>query len=255
MNPYTNSTKVSRTKRRQPAEQRKLIEVSNATSFPEDDPITRKVPAIIDISNDGSSPDQAPAPNEGTAWEQRPVWSLEVGENIIRVLPPYDEKGYVYEKIPHHWGVGPNGRGVICRRYAGKRCFICEMIEQLWRSGSAADWELAQRMDPDLRYFYNVIDVKNPARGILVWGTSEAMTWKLLPWFDPQSTNATDPKHGRNITILKAGEGQNSRYSEPQLASKPSPIAYDRWMKEIKHLDQYLRIPSWEEQRRIFEGR
>jgi hypothetical protein len=215
---------------------------------------TRKIPAMMNMPNDRPLPAQASSPDESLAWKQRPVWSLDPGENIIRILPPYNKSGLVYEEIPHHWGVGPDKRGVICRRYIGKRCFICDMIERLWRSGSAVDRALAERMAVNLRYFFNVVNVKDLTQGVLVWGTSEAMTAQLLPWFDPRSTDATNSKHGRNITIIKAGEGQNSRYSEPKLASKPSQIPYDRWMSEIKHLDQYLRVPSWEEQRRIFQG-
>jgi hypothetical protein len=87
-----------------------------------------------------------------------------------------------------------------------------------------------------------------------VWGTSEAMTLQLLPLFDPRSPDVTHPRHGRNITIVKVGEGQNSRDSAPQLASQPSPIPYDPWMQEVKHLDKYLRIPSVAIQGRIFAG-
>jgi hypothetical protein len=106
----------------------------------------------------------------------------------------------------------------------------------------------------NLRYFFNVLNLGDLSQGVQVWGTSEAMTWKLLPWFDPRFSDATHPNHGRNITIVKTGEGQNSRYSAPKLASKPSAIPYARWMRDIKHLDQYLRIPSVQIQRRMFEG-
>jgi gp32 DNA binding protein like len=246
--------KVIKKTPRQPLERRTLIAGSNSKSSIEDDITTQTVTAVMEVSSDDPSPDQSPATDEGVVWQQRYVWSLDPGTNIIRILPPYDKKGYVYEKIPHHWRVGPEERGVICRRYIGAHCFICEMITRLLGSESAADRDLAQRMARNLRYFFNVIDVKDPTRGVLVWGTSEAMTAQLLPWFNPQFPDATDPQHGRNISIIKSGEGRNSRYSEAKLAPKPSAISYARWMRDIKHLDQYLRIPSVQIQRRMFEG-
>jgi hypothetical protein len=254
MKPSANSNKIGRKDPRQLSERRTLIEASNGKLSTEDEINTRKAIPMMEMSNGRPLSDKAPAPDEGAAWEQRRVWSLEVGENILRILPPYDNKGYVYEKIPHHWGVGPDERGIICRSYIGKRCFICVMIDRLWRSGLEADREIAKRMALNVRFFFNVIDVKDPTRGVLVWGTSEAMTAQLLQWFNPQFPDATDPQHGRNIAIVKTGEGQNSRYSAPKLAPTPSAIPYARWMREIKHLDRYLRIPSWELQRRTFEG-
>ena len=254
MKPSIHRVKVRRPARRHPAERRTPSDKTNRRSLTAQTMHTQKVPAIMETPSDRPLPDQPSPPEEGMAWEQRPVWSLEVGENLIRILPPYSAKGHLYEEIPHHWAVGRDKRGVICRRYIGKSCFLCEKIEQLWRSESAADRALAERMAVNRRYFYNVLNLNDLTQGMQVWGTSEAMTLQLLPWFDPRFPDATDPKHGRNITIVKTGEGQNSQYSMPKLASSPSPIPYDEWMAEIKHLDQYLKIPRLGIQRSIYFG-
>jgi hypothetical protein len=106
----------------------------------------RKIIPAIEMPSDRPALAYAPPTNEGSVWQQRFVWSLDVGENRIRILPPDSANGHVYAEILHHWGVGPESRGVICRRYFGRHCFICEVIEQLARSGSAADQKLADRM-------------------------------------------------------------------------------------------------------------
>ena len=88
---------------------------------------------------------------------KRPLWSLREGWNEFRWLA--DATGRLYGQVPHHFGVGPFGRGLVCGNYANLACYPCESITLLRQSVSLKDRQLAQRMQPVVRIFLNVLDL------------------------------------------------------------------------------------------------
>jgi hypothetical protein len=87
MKPSANSNKIGRKDPRQFSEHRTLIAGSNSKSSIEDDITTQTVTAVMEVSSDDPSRDQAPATDEGVVWQQRDVWSLDVGANILLSNP------------------------------------------------------------------------------------------------------------------------------------------------------------------------
>lgn len=106
--------------------------------------------------------------NQQRHGSKRPLWSFQEGWNEFRWLPPWENTGRYYEAVPHHFGVGPLKRGLVCRDYAKMACYPCDHIMQLRQSLSPRDRQLAQRMQPVVRIFMNVLDLQRPRDGVMV---------------------------------------------------------------------------------------
>jgi hypothetical protein len=104
---------------------------------------------------------------------KRPLWSFREGWNAFRWQA--DAAGRWYEEVPHHFGVGPFERGLVCRAYANRTCYLCELITPLQQRTALRDRQLAQRLQPVLRIFLNVLDLQRPDDGVKVLGISPAL--------------------------------------------------------------------------------
>jgi hypothetical protein len=186
---------------------------------------------------------------------RRTLYKFKLGTNTFRLCPPYKRDGGLYEPIPWHWNVGSRRRGVMCRSYFGKRCFLCDTYQQLKASADPADEEEAARIKRVWRYLANVIVIGEEEKGPQVVELKERMARTLLEFaMDPEIGNFVDPVEGRNLKIEKTGTGLDTHYSEPRISTHLSPIPYEEWMPRVKHLDQFFQRPTFAQQQSMYEG-
>lgn len=157
-------------------------------------------------------------------------WKAKEGRNQIRVLPgnadmklggvPSYQHFYKDPADPDRW-VSHN----CLRKMARQPCPSCERMEQLARSGNAADLKLANEMKPSYRGYYRIIDRAAESKGIQVWTPGWNMQQDIND-FLRRFPNLLHPLEGFDILIRRRGTGLKTQY-RLDVARDPSPIAAD----------------------------
>jgi hypothetical protein len=186
--------------------------------------------------------------------ERSAIIKLKVGDNTVRVMP-YRERGLFFEMIRDHYGVGPRRRGMRCFGDFNEACCLCEKVAELSKSPDPDDQAEAKAMKQTKRCLLYVIMLDEPEKGVQVLSLPVSSVAKLMSYFgDPELQDWLHPEHGRNVKIRKTGEGLLTRYSDPILSPRTSPIPNNDWRREIKDLSELFGRPSYEAQRRLYEG-
>jgi hypothetical protein len=158
--------------------------------------------------------------------------------------------------VPHHFGVGPLKRGLVCGNYRITPCYPCKYMTQLRQSASPRDWQLAHRMQPVVRMFMNVLDLQRLDDGVKVLGISQSLLDEIrMSLWDVTLCDLTHSALGRTIRVRKVLDGTKIRYTDIQISPTPAPIPYRRWRTEMEHLDDYFRVLTYQQQQDVVEGR
>lgn len=189
-----------------------------------------------------------------------PIASLNEGETILRILPPWNEKGLIFKRLSIHWfGNQQSKIGLICRKTINSRCFICDTLNQLIAKEVITP-ERAKIYWGKARAFCNAIDLTSPEslqKGVQIF--SLPLTKVAIPILeyikDPDYGDFTDPERGYAFKIKKIQQGMFPDYQIKPLPKKePIPLPLDQI--NLYDLDDYERvwkIHSYEEQRELWE--
>ena len=186
--------------------------------------------------------------------QRRDIAKLKGGDSTFRIVPP--REGWRFHEVIHyHWGVGPRRRGTRCRDDFDEACFLCEKVDELSKSPDPDDQAEAKDMQQTIRCLLHVIMLDEVDKGVQVISLPISVVATLVSYLgDPELQDFLDPERGRNVKIRKIGEGKGTRYSAPILSPRTSPIPYKDWRRELKDLREMFGRPSYEAQRRLYEG-
>ena len=183
-----------------------------------------------------------------------PWIKLEVGDNNMRLLCGangnfYVETGYHY--IPKAGSTKKNA--VTCLKIAkGERCYLCEVVASLRKSGKKDDKALAKELSASPRIFMNVID-RDDNDTVKVLGCGNMIFKGILKYIaDDDWGDITDAKQGRNIVIERIGTGKND--TEYSVRPKPKINVVDMSKIELFDLEEMVTIPTIAEQKAILAG-
>jgi len=135
-------------------------------------------------------------------------WKPEKGDNVIRLMPPFNDEGDIFKKVHIHFGIPiqKNDGGVAkiparCPRDWEKACPLCDSYD----SGGLSK-ETARELRPTQRVLYNVMDYKS--RTVKPWLCPVTLHEELFYYFQELGegtaiADLTDPKAGRNWKIRK----------------------------------------------------
>jgi hypothetical protein len=182
--------------------------------------------------------------------QQGVTWTPKEGNNYVRVMPPWNEKGEIYTKVFFHWRVGPDEQSFPCLKQFGQECPICTACEVLAKSNSSMARELSARP----RYMLNIIDLENVNFGVQVWGCGKTVLQEVLGYInDPKWGDLTHPDKGRNIVIHRIGTGRDTEF---QIRPDPevSPLADMAWLDNLHNLDVLVSIPDVAVMMKAVEG-
>ena len=129
-----------------------------------------------------------------------------VGENQIRILPPWGEAEWPFLEVEEHKvQVGDRENTFTCPLSAGESfCYICDLVVPSLRHGSEDEQQIATNLAPGLRVYANIIDRKHPEKGVLIWNFSYYRMYKdILAYFN-------DPDYGDITDINKGTEDRKS---------------------------------------------
>ena len=121
--------------------------------------------------------------------EKAQLFKPKSGVMLLDILPfevgegnPYAEEGMLHWERTFwvHKGVGANKDAHLClRKNFKEKCPICEFRNKIQSEGEP-DEELLQSLAPRERQLFNVINRKDPDKGVQIWDISYHLFGKLL---------------------------------------------------------------------------
>jgi len=104
---------------------------------------------------------------------------------------------------------------------------------------------------PSNRYYSNVVDVKKPQTGVMVWGYGPQIYFPIKKLQDSgEFGDLTDPKEGRDIIINRQVRGKVTDSVYP--SNKISMIENPDWLDQLVDLDDILPSVDFKLVERLF---
>jgi hypothetical protein len=181
------------------------------------------------------------------------------GRNVIRILPPWEGSDDFSRVFGQHWGLGPEGKTVV---YCPKQCFglpcpICDELDYMRKTAkddTTKEW--VRRVSATPRFYVNIIDLKDPAKGPQVCEIPKTVMeeiWNIMVDDELGVGDITQAKGGYDLFVDKTGTGLLTRYS---VKPKRDPSDIDESVLEnLVDLDAFVKTLSVEELRAIWEGK
>lgn len=201
---------------------------------------------------------------ESTA-KRTPVMKLAEGRNVLRILPPAKDGGKLPFKVfwVHSVNSGtPNFRSFICPdKTLGENCPACDKVSELYRTGSEADRQVANKMRAKREAYCNVVDMAHPDKGVQVLRLAEGTYRDLLGFMvgddklGEPAVNYSHPVTGMNVIINREGSDKNTKYKCELSRGGPKPLADMGWLDKMHDLKDFVRAMPAEQVVAILEGR
>lgn len=200
---------------------------------------------------------------------------LNSGSTMVRILPPYSDKGVWFRGITRH-RVRTGGQNMVCACPAasGLSCLICEKAQELKDSGDPNLMKFAKdNLRPSQRFIYNVLVYSASANkrgqayefgkvyvldaGIMVHRQLVNLdTDALAGWAD-----ITNTETGVNVVIKRTGNGLDTKYEvmpsghgRSNIWSEMQARGVDLSTVELVNLDNLYQLPPEDKQKEIVIG-
>ena len=151
------------------------------------------------------------------------------GTYKLRVLPPLPNQLPFLKKLLH-W---VNREPVLCLKQPGSNYGNCPLCEVAYQAYADGDKELGSKIRRKERFIFRVIDRGSDNNNPLFIDVPKSIYESLYELIIDEDWNILDPKQGRDITLIKNGEGLYTKYSVT-ASPKQTPIFDDE--KEIERL-------------------
>lgn len=170
---------------------------------------------------------------------------LPEGKTKLRILPWKD--GVFYEGAVLHYGFkdGQKGFAIPCLEgMHGKPCPVCKVWARMEESGDKAVKKIARDIAPKDFYMSNVVD-RTDGR-IKIWSYSGAKLKQIISLLKDEDygPGILNPDTGNDISISREGTGFNTKYSEPRVSPKSTPVGIKNWEKKIHNLTAEMNFRS-----------
>jgi hypothetical protein len=180
-------------------------------------------------------------------------YKMKQGTNTVRILPPAEGADTPVPKTLQHFIKLPGSDKPIvfvCPRAVKKKCPACEKMDELTAGGNPADYEIAKEFKPKARYFANVIDRRNPEKGVQLMAVGVQVAEQLFALADNQDAGGdfSDPtEDGFDVIIERTGAGKNDTEYKVFAARKTSPLGNDDWLDQMIDLRKHVLPLPYEE--------
>lgn len=188
-------------------------------------------------------------------WKDKYVQLPNEGELTVRILPPSHGMILPFQSTRLHY---VNGKSVHCRKtleggkWVGKIgvCPICDHYNHLWEqinnkanaAIAAKLTEIARRIKPIDRYYYNVVVRDDPSqKGVKILSIGKTLHAEVCIAYvgNPKSKvnkkkpfPVHDPEKGYDFLIMKSSKGDYPDYKGSQFLPDPSPLGDPDQVKE-----------------------
>ena len=155
--------------------------------------------------------------------------TLKEGPNLLRLLPPWNDKGEWSVEAAYHFGVVPK-RALLCPRVTYKEeCPICDFVNELYKTKGKEDKEQANALKAKVRVLANVLDLDKKDGKVYLFSFGPTIRDAFLTFFaDSEYGDFTDIEKGANVKLTKTGEKINTEY-DVKVSRQNSPI--ENWAK------------------------
>jgi len=199
------------------------------------------------------------------------LFKPKTGTMLIDILPyvagegnPWAEPGNLHWERTYyvHRGIGANSDSVLCPRMTSKEpCPICEHRMKLMKEGDEENEELIKDLAPKQRQLFNVINLKDPDKGVQLWDISYFLFGKVL---DARLRNSEEDDGWDKFFFLEGGLTLKIGFEEKSFGGrtfnevetidfKQRKEDYDEDMLEQVHcLDEMLIELDYKELKKTF---
>lgn len=189
------------------------------------------------------------------------IFNCPDGETKLRILPPIEENGDWYFETGWHYGLGVKRSSCVCHEVTfGKRCPVCEKMNEFAQHGTDDEKKVAKLMRPRTRVFANVWIAESPGnvRGNKVLAFGAGVFQDLLGYFTDGDYSAPDHiETGYFVKITRSGAGFDTEY-DVKLVPKSQPLSdfvddVDEILAKRKDLSAVIEVLSIEEIEELVE--
>tara|TARA_R110000782_G_scaffold102791_5_gene190189 strand:+ start:22627 stop:23379 length:753 start_codon:yes stop_codon:yes gene_type:complete len=182
--------------------------------------------------------------------------SLNIGTNVIRILPGKDDDTLFYAETSIHRvpngqmndNGSPQTKNMHCRKIHGEACPICDSYYALWKP-PYLDEDLARQVKPRSRYYMNVVD--RETREVKILSCGVIIFKKIIAaMLDEDYGDITDLKLGHDYKIHKEMDGKWPKYdqSQPRPKSEPAGTKADvaAWMDQLHDIHGLVKLEDYD---------
>jgi len=160
------------------------------------------------------------------------------GDYEVRLMPPWSAEGVFAKGTIVHYFVGAERQIVVCPNTQGPNlCPFCRVHSEIKSDKMyLADTEAIR---PNYRYYSNVVDMKNPGRGVLLWSYGPQIFFPIKKVQDSgRWGDVTNPLEGYDFIISRQVRGKVTDAVNP--APQPSHLLDDRWLDQRFNIDEVV---------------
>lgn len=201
-------------------------------------------------------------------------YKIKTGQALLDILP-YEVSGHNFhakkgalhwEKTFHvHKQVGAAGDSYLCARMMHKeRCPVCDYRNMLVQRGKATDEQLIKDLGPKERQLFQIIDCKEPNKGIQLLDISFHLFGKAL---DARLRGADEDEVWSDFFHFEDGLSLKINWSERTFGGKTFHEAdggidfkvrqqqydFDEWIEKVVDLDTILIDTPYDELKEILD--
>jgi len=199
------------------------------------------------------------------------LFKPKTGVMLLDILPfeagkgnPNADEGMLHweRTFSAHRGIGANSDSFLCPRLLNKKpCPVCEHRLHLVKAGDEDDEDLIKDLAPKTRQLFNVLNLKDPDKGVQIWDMSYFLFGESLY---KRLRDADEGDEWENFFFLEGGLTLKIGFSERSFGGasfhevdtidfKPRKRDYDDDILEQVHvLDDLLVIPDYDELKETF---
>ncbi|OGM08154.1 hypothetical protein A2Z67_03910 [Candidatus Woesebacteria bacterium RBG_13_36_22] len=194
---------------------------------------------------------------------KRDFWEPKEGINEIRILPncDLDSEGDFYYDTEYHKSLGPDKKkSCVCLIAEGyEKCPVCDLIKELYKTKDKEDAAFAKEIKRQPRIYWNIVDLKAKEKGVQTMSTGNGVFEDVLGYCaNPKYGDLTDPKTGRNITLIFTPSAKSkTTYNEYVVQPDPeqTPLEEPKWLEQMADLKEvYVKVLKPEEIEALIMG-
>lgn len=188
-------------------------------------------------------------------------WKPPTGRTSVRFLPP--KLGWPGPFVIQHQhfirmpGIEKAIVFACPKMHDSKKCLACDKADTLETSGNARDAKQSKTLRPQRRVMANVIVTpKDEDSQVMIWAFGKRVydALKAIRTDDENGGNFLDPVKGFNISVLRAGQGKDDTVYTLTPGREQSQILNMDWIEIQRDLRKLIRIPTVDQQKRLFDG-
>jgi hypothetical protein len=199
------------------------------------------------------------------------MFKPKAGTMLLDILPfkvgkgnPWADEGALHwERTYHvHRNVGANNEMRVCPRMTAKgRCPICEHRAKLLKKNDEGNEDLIKDLSPKERQLFNVINLKEPDKGVQLWDFSYHLFGKAL---DARLRNADEDDGWDKFFFLEDGLTLKIGFAEESMGGRTFLTAEtidfktrkedyeDDILEQVHCLDDLLIVPEYDALKKAF---